>query len=151
MALRFGWMMTGLMVCGSAWAHSELPEPRWCQHGEPVVVGHFELLPQALIQARAIEQQTTCPPNSPKTCGQFDDDYGTGRRLAMATCAVYSTAVGGGDLGSVIYMVEQPESFNDELNHHALYTVEQGLQGSCVRCQIRELRPVDPRDGASSQ
>lgn len=142
--LSFGLILSA--ACASAIAHSELPTDTWCANGRPVPVADFAIYPETLIDARRGEQgQCTAGKGLAKECGQFDDDYGTSRRLAMHVCSAYAARQAGpGDVGSTIYVARQPASFLDA-EHHRIYRVEQGLSGICVRCESRTPAPVPER------
>ena len=144
--IRFALALAVALVTPACFAHGELPEPEWCADGRPVAVASFELFAENLIDLRdqcSTDSASTKRGPSTKECGQFDDDYDIGRRTAMATCSAYEAArIGPGDIGSVIVLVDSPSTYLDDA-HHDLYRVEQGLVGTCVRCESR-LRPVDP-------
>jgi len=133
-------LLTTLFAAPGALAHSELPSDTWCENGRPVVVASFDIASRTLVEAREAEQ--TCAPTSggERTCGQFDDDYGTGRRMALRICNVHTRPMQG-DFGSVIYMVEYPQSFNAD-EHHVIFRAEEGLRGSCVRCERPLAAPL---------
>lgn len=133
-------LLTTLFAVPGAVAHSELPSDTWCEHGRPVVVATFDIPPQTLVEAREAEQSCTAASGDERTCGQFDDDYGTGRRMALRICDVH-VREGQGDFGSVIYIIEHPQSFNAD-DHHAIFQAEEGLRGSCVRCERPLVPPV---------
>jgi hypothetical protein len=132
-----------LLISVGARAHSELPSEEWCAQGRPVPVGSFEIFAETLVADR--ERDQTCTGSaapgkaSLKTCGQFDDDYDRSRTKALALCGAHS---GGGtsDFGSVIAVVQSPETYLHE-DHHRLYRAEHGLRGICVRCE-RPVRPL---------
>jgi FPC/CPF motif-containing protein YcgG len=137
-------LLLGLAAAGLCTAHSELPTEGWCAHGQPVPVARFELFAEVLVAERDSGESCTtgdasAPANS-KECGQFDDDYDRSRRKALAVCSAHAGRIDG-DFGSVIAVVQSPETYLDP-EHHRLYRLEHGLSGLCVRCQ----RPLlDPR------
>lgn len=135
--IRRGLLMAvaGLLTATAVHAHSELPDAEWCSRGVPTPVAEFEIAPATLLAEREREQQCSSGKSMPKTCGQFDDDYGTSRRSALRVCEAFAAPrTGPGDLGRVIAVVESPASYLDP-DHHALYRVEEGLSGVCVRCE----------------
>lgn len=137
-------VLVALFLSAPAHGHSDLPGEGWCANGRPVPLLRLELFPEAIISAREREQQGSCRPGSGdgRECGQFDDDYGTGRRLAMLNCEANSLALPrGGDIGTVVFIAEGPPTFLDEEHHHELYRAEHGLWGACVRCERRTATP----------
>jgi hypothetical protein len=131
-----------LLWQAAAFAHSELPDAEWCSSGVPTPVAQFEIFPATLRAEREREQQCSAGKGLAKTCGQFDDDYGTGQRSAKRLCDAHVAGrLGPGDIGSVIAVVVSPASYLHD-DHHALYSVEEGLQGICVRCERPRHLPV---------
>ncbi len=141
------------LFCGQAAAHSELPSAQWCETGTPVEVASFRFSPAALLSPAA--GGTSCPADAggstpqAKNCGQFDDDY----KHAMTTCQHYCDSFRRerrpneiADAGSVIPLVSAPASFLSA-SHHRDYTLNQGLEGVCVRCEARAVAP--PRSTVS--
>ncbi len=130
-------------LAGSCLAHGELPTPTWCANGHPVPVSTFEFSGSWL---REPEQCSVLPEqdaDDSRECGQFDDDYGTTRHMASRTCQVHARS-GPGDIGSVVFVVEQPASFLHD-DHHALYNLSHGVKGTCVRCEARVIPAPPPR------
>ncbi len=127
---------------GATIAHSELPGENWCRNGRPVPILSIDLYGATIVAAREREQSTCRPQDGgrDRECGQFEDDYGTGRGLALLTCGVHRLRLGPGDLGTVIFIADGPESYLHP-DHHDLYRAEHGLHGVCVRCE-RPLRPA---------
>lgn len=129
------------LLASDARAHSELPSQDWCAHGRPVPVGTFELFAEGLVIDR--DEGSTCANSSgddktpTKECGQFDDDYDRSNRKALRICNGHRRPASG-DIGSVIAVVQWPETYLHE-DHHRLYKSEHGLRGLCVRCE--RLRP----------
>lgn len=143
LALVLSLAAAGLFWQASARAHSELPDADWCSRGVPTPVAQFEIFPATLRAEREREQQCSAGKSSAKTCGQFDDDYGTGRRSAARLCDAHAAArIGPGDIGSVIAVVESPSSYLHP-DHHDLYSVDEGLSGLCVRCEAPRRLPAD--------
>lgn len=138
-------------VVGDALAHSELPSAAWCANGRVVEVARFEIEPQTLQQLR---QDDECPPPGQpilKDCGQFDDDYGVAKRAADRACSAYARppsqqdVANTGDAGSVVVLVESPLEYSAP-THHDDYTVDLGVSGMCVRCDmpLRTRTPGQP-------
>jgi hypothetical protein len=126
--------LIALLFCGSALAHSELPNEAWCSEGEIVAVGSFEFYPHYLTKVCE-----TCAPDPksgaiPKNCGHFDDDYSISLRTAQNHCSGFATPGHEGDIGSAVPLVESPSSFLAE-DHHESFRASQGLRGVCVRCE----------------
>lgn len=133
-----------LLWQSAALAHSELPDADWCSRGVPTPVAQFEIFPVTLRAEREREQQCSAGKSLAKTCGQFDDDYGTSRRSATRLCDSHAAAhPGPGDIGSVIAVVVSPASYL-HADHHVLYSVDEGLQGMCVRCERPRRLPAQP-------
>jgi hypothetical protein len=158
-----------LTLAGAGAAHDTLPSENWCAPGRIAVVAHvtFSLeavhnyancapittcaLPeQAIIGARAgAADQPSCGlwPLPADSCGEFDDDYGTVRRLTDSFCQQYTRQPIGAhvpDWGSVVADVIAPIStsnansatslFYDEYLHHQ-YVIGQQVELMCLRCE----------------
>jgi hypothetical protein len=136
--------ITLAVAAGSCLAHGELPTPIWCANGHPVPVSTFEFSGRWLSRPPRCNAPSDASGNQDtRECGQFDDDYGTTRHFASQTCQVHARR-GVGDIGSVVFVIDQPASFLDD-DHHALYRLSHGLKGTCVRCEARALPAPPPR------
>ena len=83
------------------------------------------------------------------SCGEFDDDYGVARRMAIHYCAIYAVPWQRGhvaDWGSVVPDVRQPADFNNG-THHQNYSATVGLSGMCARCD--DPLPINPDHSAN--
>lgn len=135
--------LLALATAGTARAHSELPSSGWCAGGDVVEVASFEILPATLADLR---EDDKCPPEGTpieKDCGQFDDDYALAKNASAQACAAYAGRPGRGaasDAGSIVVLVESPAEYLVE-SHHADYSLELGLRGMCVRCEIGAQQP----------
>jgi hypothetical protein len=76
---------------------------------------------------------------SPKDCGETDDDWMVGTRVASSFCSSYQKPrpSSNSDVGSVILNVTAPQSYN-ALTHHTSYSITAGLEGQCLRCEARK-------------
>jgi len=128
------------VLASASWAHGDLPTPTWCSDGRPVTVATFSFKGETLPNAAQCPGVRDNVDN--RDCGQFDDDYGTARGMALTACEVHQLS-GPGDIGSVLVIVDSPATYNDA-DHHALYDVSQGLSGRCVRCEPLRTLPPPP-------
>lgn len=91
--------------------------------------------PICYVQTVPIEM-ARCPA---QTCGDFDDDYGVARALALSACMSY---VGEGtefpEGGLVLPVFDGPQTFLGQ-NHHADYQITQGISGTCALCPDDEV------------
>jgi hypothetical protein len=142
----FSLILAGILVLISAPtpAHNELPSHNWCVNGEVVAVANFEFFPRLLMQQRdelryALAAEISRDP-SLRDCGAFDDDYDVGRSSAVAHCSQFATSDGSqGDIGTVLPLVSSPQTYLHK-DHHDIYSLTQGLSGTCVRCEPRSVR-----------
>jgi hypothetical protein len=163
------------IASSAATAHERLPSASWCEGGTLQVVGAFDFSPGDLtafaqcLQTGACEDTASMPaqrhaaasptpdaaPTGPRndsacttrTCGEFDDDYGLGARLADRHCATFRFTPHPRSLpdeGEAIPVIVAPEVFNLR-NHHRDYRRQMGLSGSCVVCRATPS-PVPPSD-----
>jgi hypothetical protein len=135
------------LASATAFAHSELPTVEWCANGDPVPVASFEFLPDTRPGADSDRRGDQCGSGQGggvgRECGQFDDDYGIALALAQQSCAAHKRRTTQGDVGSVIFVAEQPATFLHE-DHHRLYRQVHGLSGTCVRCEaVQQPAPVE--------
>ena len=72
---------------------------------------------------------------SAKDCGETNDDWTLGTRVATSFCSSYQTPRTSltSDVGAVILHVTAPRNYN-AANHHASYSIISGLTGQCLRC-----------------
>ncbi len=93
-------------------------------------------------------------------CGQFDpragfDDYTVARMLSQQHCALFGPLPTEGaddptsDIGTVVPVALFPESYNS-IDHHALYTLDQGLSGVCAICDPSSIVPGGGAGGGST-
>jgi hypothetical protein len=143
-AFIFSLILAGSLILASAptTAHNELPTQNWCIEGEVVAVAEFEFFPRLLMQQRdELRSALTAAINedpSLRDCGVFDDDYDIGRTSAVAHCSQYATSDGSGsDIGTVLPLVSTPQTYLSK-DHHDVYSLTQGLSGTCVRCEARK-------------
>jgi hypothetical protein len=75
---------------------------------------------------------------SVKDCGESNDDWMVGTRVASSFCSSYQKPriSPTSDIGSVILHVTAPDSYNVG-THHTSYSVTSGLAGQCLRCEAR--------------
>lgn len=138
------------VLTGPLLAHADLPTPQWCEGGTPREVASFRLTPEALAARPGTGTCTGSGDGSAaKNCGQFDDDYRRGYDASQGFCGGFERLRRRGeaaDVGSVIVLVTSPETFL-RTTHHADYTIAQGLEGVCVRCEslAPPVLPVTPR------
>lgn len=141
-AFIFSLILAGILILASAptTAHNELPTQNWCIEGEVVAVAEFEFFPRLLMQQRdELRSALTAAINddpSLRDCGVFDDDYDIGRTSAVAHCSQYATGDGSSDIGTVLPLVSTPQTYLSR-EHHDVYSLTQGLAGTCVRCEAR--------------
>jgi hypothetical protein len=147
------------LLAGPVLAHSELPSARWCEGGDPHEVASFDFGPGALTPP---PRPGVCTGSntgeggknlSAKDCGQFDDDYRRGADAGKRYCDTFQRPRRYGeiaDAGSVVVIVTEPASFL-RTTHHADYSVTQGLEGACVRCESRPISPGNPIDRAEAR
>ena len=150
---------------GQAAAHQPLPRIDWCSgHGVKIeIVGQFHFSRAVLESYKTCLRNSTCvlPTRaatnqdevsgldltdekgergmpicrSAKDCGETNDDWTLGTRVANNFCGSYRTARTNltSDVGTVIFHVIAPDSYN-AANHHASYSIVSGLTGQCLRC-----------------
>jgi len=122
------------VAASSAQAHDPRPIG-WCLDPGTVEVevGKFAFS-AAYLRAYHQRQPPSDPDSCPaggdgrvvvKTCGIVDDHWHSASKAAAEECARI-------DARSIVD-VDQPWSYND-LSHHQLYRVDQGLAGRCLRC-----------------
>ncbi len=154
MSLRLSFVLCLGITCSTAQAHSELPSAEWCAGGHPREVATFSFGPHALTPAPKPPRDSgsTCPAAAPgrpaaKNCGDFDDDYKRGFDASKSYCDGFKRDRVAGevaDAGSVVALVTTPASFLRP-SHHADYSVSEGLNGVCVRCESRPVVvPISP-------
>jgi hypothetical protein len=154
------------LLAGPVLAHSELPRAQWCEGGDPREVASFDFGPEALTPRpppRPGSGSDSCPSAgagadgkniSAKDCGQFDDDYRSASNVGAYYCHNFQRVRRRGeiaDAGSVVVIVTAPETFLRPTTHHADYSVTQGLEGVCVRCESLRVLPIDPLDSAQAK
>ena len=154
------------LLVGQAAAHQPLPRVDWCSgHGETIeVVGEFHFSRAVLESYKTCLRNGTCVlPNravtnqnavsahevtdekgevgmpicrSAKDCGETNDDWSIGTRVANNFCGSYRTARTSptSDVGTVILHITAPSTYN-AANHHASYSIISGLAGQCLRCE----------------
>lgn len=122
-------------------AHEEALDNGWCAGGQVTVLGQFSLTAPVLSKFKGADN-AVC--NQLKSCGQFDDDdYTAARRAADAFCHQLSevelaSSKTSSDNGTVRPIFHAPAVVkNAELQHHELYSVNQGLSFSCGVCRLR--------------
>lgn len=153
---------TGFAIClalasGALMAHEELPHPVWCAGGTMNQVASFQFGADALVARSGSGSGGSCTGsvgNLAKNCGQFDDDYKRGYDASQGYCGTFSRPRRLNevpDAGSVIVLVTSPDSFLRS-THHADYSVSQGLEGVCLRCEglMSPVLPVRPRANSSN-
>src|SRR5690606_22557893 len=125
-------------------AHGGLPSADWCDGGQLVEVASFQIAPEGLLGS--------CARPGSRTCGQFDDDYGTALAVAQQHCGQYASAAtmpSQPDHGSTSPLMSGPDAFLSP-EHHALYEVGLGVEGICLRCVYVAPDPVAlPKLGAN--
>lgn len=137
--------MAAVLVAGTCLAHSELPSPEWCADGRPIVVTSFQLLPSLQETPAPLRNEQCGTGGGSRECGQFDDDYSDAMKSAQQMCRLHARQRPVGDIGSMIFIADAPASFLHE-DHHRLYSVSQGLSGTCVRCDAVSTKvPVGAR------
>jgi len=143
-----------LAASASAQAHGELPTAEWCSNGRAVEVASFRLEPAALereTDATCSSASTTSGASTTKTCGQFDDDYGTGLKAAQRHCGQFARAWAtraDPDLGSTSPLIAGPKEFLDPA-HHELYRLNLGVEGICLRCEAAAVQRVEERSSTA--
>ena len=136
-----------VLFCLPAAAHSPLPDADWCAHGRVDVVGSFSYDGEQLYSELAMHY---CP-DAPRNCGEFDHAYERAMTYANTTCAAYQGSLVHGNAGQVIAFVMSPPAYLSQ-NHHAVYDVDDGLYGYCLRCSDpRAALPIGPRDPDSTR
>jgi hypothetical protein len=149
MLRRTGLLLSLLIASARLLAHSELPHPVWCEGGTMNEVASFRFGPDALTPGASAPCPTGVHAGSvAKNCGQFDDDYRSAHDTGHRYCGAFARPWRFGevpDAGSVIVVVTSPDSFLRD-THHADYTVSQGLEGVCLRCEGRLAVPIRTRD-----
>ncbi len=146
-SLRLFLAPLGLFPVTMAMAHSELPAVDWCAVGTPTAVMSFNIAPSVLTEVRAGGNCTGS--GNTRSCGEFDDDYSAALRAAQNLCDQFTVApvqpqaqARGAtvpptttvpDQGTTIPLIQAPTTFLMR-QHHTLYSIDQGLQGVCVRC-----------------
>lgn len=134
-------LATALMLSFGVIAHEEPMESDWCSGGQIAVLGHFSLNHKLLAKFKG-ETNAVC--SQFKSCGQFDDDdYNVSWRTAHSFCAAFSEAEinrsAVDDDGTVRPIFYLPLSFkNSEVNHHLLYSIDQGIEFSCAACSFTD-------------
>jgi len=118
-------------------AHEEALEQGWCQGGNISILGTFQLYEKSLTYF----QQETQVCTELKSCGQFDDDFGTARHAASGLCSTLAEAekkfTNNGDDGTVRPIFDAPTTIKDsDSNHHLLYSIDQGVTFSCGLCTM---------------
>lgn len=148
-----------LFAASPVLAHDQLPTIDACRDSKPRILGSFGYSKAGLNDYRiCLKREAALLPGRPdggsgggpicyvqtvairmvrcpaQTCGDFDDDYGVARALALSACMGY---VGEGtafpDGGLVVPVFEGPQTFLSP-NHHAAYQITQGISGDCVLC-----------------
>lgn len=168
-------VLTLCIASPTATAHERLPSASWCEGGTLQVLGAFDFSPADLsafalcLHSGACADPASVPsplrsaaPSTPaaattgpgndsacslRTCGEFDDDYGLGARLADHHCAAFRFTPHPRTLpdeGEAIPVIDAPELFNLD-NHHRDYRRHMGLSGSCIVCRATP-RLVPPSD-----
>lgn len=103
----------------------------------PACVVRDETAAPGILRNDAVRSQTIPTHQCPaQTCGEFDDDYKVARRMAFNLCNTYttsSTAAASTDNGSVVAILTGPSTLI-ATDHHADYTLSQGMSGICARC-----------------
>jgi hypothetical protein len=126
------------LVAAPAAAHSPLRSADWCAGGEIVEVAPFSFVATQLSAAVV----DWCAGN-PRNCGEFDDPYSRATTLVDMLCSTYQGQTQG-DFGEVVAIVTAPRDYFDD-NHHASYSYSDGLQGACMRCEMRRATlPIQP-------
>ena len=153
------------LFVGQAAAHQPLPRVDWCSgHGVTIeIVGQFHFSRAVLESYKTCLRNGTCvlptravtnqdevsglaltdekgEPGMPicrsaKDCGETNDDWMLGTRVATSFCSSYRTTRTSltSDVGAVILYVTAPSTYN-AANHHASYSITSGLAGQCLRC-----------------
>jgi hypothetical protein len=124
-----------LLFTAESPAHNALPSVQWCSSGTPVPVAEFKFYPAMLIQQRDAELDAAALAGEDGVFdhGVFDDDYDFGTKKAAAHCGQFQQQ-SNGDIGSVLPLIESPQTFLGA-DHHSSYSLDQGLIGTCVRCE----------------
>lgn len=141
MMFRISLGLSALLLAGAAFAHQTLATENWCANGVVEPVAEFTFTAAELGAYKTCLHGGRCAPGmSPannfdlRTCGQFDDDWGVTKRMAVSHCAAYSTtSKDGSDFGTVVAEVAGPASFNGA-DHHKHYSINEGVSGMCGRC-----------------
>lgn len=147
-----------LAAASAAPAHAPLPNVQWCERGEIVEIATFAFPPHMVMAYAQCLRTGACPdpvdtPDSTctlKTCGDFDDDYGAGTRMAHVQCGQAAAAEGltPAQQLMVVPVVSAPLEYLSA-HHHARYRASMGLAGSCALCQADAAPPpiwTPPRD-----
>lgn len=123
----------GLLLVPVAHAHDTRP-PNFCPvGGTEMVVSHFSLTPQQLVDYRDahIAAGETSPMECPdKSCG-IVDDWHWASAMAMEQCAPMEKSLLAQDTPAP--RVQLPTYFYAP-DHHKLYRFRDGLSGVCLVC-----------------
>lgn len=147
--LKFALMLPFALLPIVGHAHDLRPSNRWCRIGKPVVMGlegkamrTFDeaTFPGVVNQhckrlgAPSTGTGPTTPQHSGGDCGLFDD-YAKALETAKEYCIDnYLDGVTSDDYGDVIVQVLAPDTFFAP-DHHDAYTLDQGIQFVCMRCE----------------
>lgn len=139
-------LATGLVVAGTAAAHSELHSADWCNDGVVIYRGQFAFSSAQLQDefARRQTRRTQCLQETgaldgDDICGIFDPPYEMAVSMARAACGDSSSPVPSQE-SAVVAFVTEPESFND-ISHHGSFDLNSGLKGLCGVC-VRYGAPI---------
>lgn len=136
-----------LLTTTTAGAHQSLAEARkqFCRSTETPTRQYFYFDTYALLD------YATCffpDPNSPTNCtgsvptstlcsvtdcGDFDDDFGIAKRMALNYCVAASPNPNALNADGVKLILTSSSNFSGP-NHHTAYQFEEGLGGYCLYC-----------------
>lgn len=143
-------LAAGLVVAGTASAHSELYSSEWCTGGIVRFRGMFAFSP-AELQAEFNSRQTkrmqclqeTGTFDGDDTCGIFDPPYEMAVSMARAACGDSTSRVPTQE-SPVTAFITVPSSFN-ATDHHTTFDFSSGLEGMCGYCEMYDSPPpVNP-------
>lgn len=141
-----------LLASGAAAAHGSILDRQICKRGETVFSENFAFTPEELNgYAACLNDPTGADCTTPvpvsvicsiETCGEFDDDFGVAKRMAINYCvAVADQPVALGESG-VTVTVTSSANFNGP-DHHDKYRFREGLGGICWYCKPSVTRQTD--------
>ena len=136
-----------LLAAANAAAHGPIPLKKFaCPSDRILVRQDFQFTTDELLDYAAcliptgaatfVECTSAVPTSaicSTDTCGDFDDDFGVAKRMALNYCAASSADPSSLVTDSINLVVTSPATFY-EPDHHTSYSFGTGLGGFCRYC-----------------